>query len=81
MLNLFVDPSIPAEAPFEQVRAQAFDLLEPERFAQVSAYLRDVEFDKAVNGPTTRPCRRTSSGICATCSSPCSSPAGSRTLH
>lgn len=49
VLNLFVDPSIPAEVPFEQVRAQAFDLLEPERFEQVSAYLRDVEFDKAAS--------------------------------
>jgi TnpA family transposase len=49
VLNLFVDPAIPAEAPFEQVRTQAFDLLEPERFAQLSAYLRDVEFDKAAS--------------------------------
>jgi len=49
VLNLFVDPSIPAEAPFDQVRAQAFALLEPERFAQVSAYLRDIEFDKAAS--------------------------------
>jgi len=47
VLNLFVDPAIPAEAPFAQVRAQAFALLEPERFAQVSAYLCDVELDKA----------------------------------
>jgi hypothetical protein len=31
---------------FEQVRAKAFSLLKPERFALVSAYLHDVEFDK-----------------------------------
>jgi hypothetical protein len=49
VLNLFVDPTIPAEAPFAQVRAQAFALLEPERFAQVSAYLCDVELDKAAS--------------------------------
>jgi TnpA family transposase len=47
VLNLFIDPSIPDQAPFEQVRAKAFSLLEPERFALVSAYMRDVEFDKA----------------------------------
>ena len=47
VLNLFIDPSIPAEAPFEQVRATAFALLKPERFELVSAYMRDVEFDKS----------------------------------
>jgi TnpA family transposase len=47
VLNLFIDPSIPADAPFEQVKAKAFSLLKPERFALVSAYMRDVEFDKA----------------------------------
>ena len=47
VLNLFIDPSIPAEALFEQVKAKAFALLKPERFELVSAYLRDVEFDKA----------------------------------
>ncbi len=47
VLNLFIDPSIPAEAPFEQVKAKAFTLLEPERFALISAYMRDLEFDKA----------------------------------
>ncbi len=47
VLNLFVDSSISPETPFEQVRAKAFALLEPDRFALVSAYMRDVEFDKA----------------------------------
>lgn len=46
VLNLFVDPSIPSATPFEKVKTQAFSLLEPERFPQVSDYMRNVEFDK-----------------------------------
>jgi hypothetical protein len=44
VLNLFVDPAIPPDAPFEKVQAQAFALLAPERFALVSDYMRNVEF-------------------------------------
>jgi hypothetical protein len=46
VLNLFIDPSIPAELPFEKVKAKAFALLGPERFELVSAYMRNIEFDK-----------------------------------
>lgn len=46
VLNLFVDVSIPAEVPFASVKEQAFSLLQPEHFPLVSAYLRNVAFDK-----------------------------------
>jgi hypothetical protein len=46
VLNLFVDPAIPAKASFAQVKAQAFALLEPAQFPVVSNYMRNVEFDK-----------------------------------
>ena len=46
VLNLFVDPSIPANTPFRKVKATAFSLLEPERFPVVSDFMRNVEFDK-----------------------------------
>src|ERR1035437_7582953 len=46
VLNLFLDPAIADEAPFLKVRRQAFTLLDAERFAQVSEYMRKIEFDK-----------------------------------
>lgn len=46
VLGLFVDSSIPADAPFTTVKEKAFALLAPERFALVSDYLRNVAFDK-----------------------------------
>ena len=46
MLNLFVDPAIPAKASFAQVKAQAFALLESAQFPLVSNYMRNIEFDK-----------------------------------
>jgi hypothetical protein len=46
VLNLFVDPSIPDDAPFSVVREKAFSLLEPERFPLVANYMRSIEFDK-----------------------------------
>jgi len=47
VLNLFIDPSIPDKTPFSKVKQKAFSLLEPERFALVSDYMRNIEFDKA----------------------------------
>ncbi len=47
VLNLFFDQSIAGRTPFSQVRQKAFSLLAPERFAQVSDYMRNIEFDKA----------------------------------
>jgi len=47
VLDLFLDPSIADWTPFAKVRQQAFSLLDAERFAQVSGYMRKVEFDKA----------------------------------
>jgi hypothetical protein len=46
VLNLFVDSSIPEDAPFARVKEQAFALLAPERFSLVSDYMRNVAFDK-----------------------------------
>jgi TnpA family transposase len=46
VLNLFLDPSIADWTPFSKVRRQAFTLLDAERFAQVSEYMRKIEFDK-----------------------------------
>src|ERR1035437_3811192 len=46
VLNLFLDPSIADWTPFSKVRRQAFTLLDAERFAQVSEYMRQIEFDK-----------------------------------
>jgi len=45
-LNLFVDQSIADETPFVEVKQKAFCLLEPERFALVSDYMRNIEFDR-----------------------------------
>ncbi|KDP86637.1 transposase [Cupriavidus sp. SK-3] len=47
VLNLFVDDSIPGNASFASVKKKAFSLLEPERFALVSNYMRNVAFDRA----------------------------------
>lgn len=46
VLNLFTDQSIPGKTPFSLIRQKAFSLLEPERFALVSDYMRNIEFDK-----------------------------------
>jgi hypothetical protein len=46
VLNLFIDQSIPGKTPFATVKEKAFSLLEVERFAQVSDYMRNIEFDK-----------------------------------
>ena len=46
VLNLFIDQSIPGKTPFSKVKKKAFSLLEAERFAQVSDYMRNTEFDK-----------------------------------
>ncbi len=46
VLGLFVDDSIPGDAPFAVVKEKAFTLLNPERFVVVSDYMRNVDFDK-----------------------------------
>jgi TnpA family transposase len=46
VLNLFLDQSIADWTPFSKVRQQAFSLLDASRFAQVSEYMRKIEFDK-----------------------------------
>ena len=46
VLGLFVDESIPGDTPFMTVKEKAFQLLEPDRFAQVSNYMRNIAFDK-----------------------------------
>lgn len=46
VLSLFVDVSIPGDAPFSAVKEKAFALLEPERFSLVSDYMRNITFDK-----------------------------------
>ena len=46
VLNLFVDGSTPGNTPFALVQEKAFSMLAPERFPLVSAYLRNIEFDK-----------------------------------
>jgi TnpA family transposase len=46
VLNLFLDQSIADKTPFSEVKQKAFSMLEPERFALVSDYMRNIEFDK-----------------------------------
>lgn len=46
VLNLFVDASIPDDAPFSVVKEKAFSLLEPERFSLVANYMCSIAFDK-----------------------------------
>ena len=46
VLTLFVDESIPSEAPFATVREKAFALLKPETIPAVADYLRNIAFDK-----------------------------------
>jgi TnpA family transposase len=46
VLNLFVDASIPDDAPFSVVKKKAFSLLDPERFPLVANYMRSISFDK-----------------------------------
>jgi hypothetical protein len=46
VLSLFLDPSIADWTPFSMVRQKAFSLLNPERFVQVSEYMRNIEFDR-----------------------------------
>ncbi|MDE2203066.1 MAG: DUF4158 domain-containing protein, partial [Burkholderiaceae bacterium] len=47
VLHLFVDDSIPGNASFSSVKKKAFSLLQRERFALVSNYMRNVAFDRA----------------------------------
>lgn len=46
VLKLFIDQSIPGKTPFSTVKKKSFSLLEAERFAKVSDYMRNIEFDK-----------------------------------
>jgi TnpA family transposase len=46
VLDLFIDSSIPGDTSFSAVKEKAFALLEPERFPLVSAYMRNIAFDK-----------------------------------
>ena len=46
VLNLFVDATIPDDAPFSVVKEKAFSLLDPERFTLVANYLSSIAFDK-----------------------------------
>jgi hypothetical protein len=46
VLSLFVDDSIPNDAPFSVVKEKAFSLLDRERFSLVANYLRSFAFDK-----------------------------------
>jgi len=46
VLSLFVDTSIPGDAPFLAVQEKAFALLDPARFPAVSDYMRNIAFDK-----------------------------------
>jgi TnpA family transposase len=46
VLNLFLDQSIADRTPFSKIKQKAFSLLDPERFALVADYMRDIEFDK-----------------------------------
>jgi TnpA family transposase len=46
VLSLFVDASVPSDAPFTVVQQQAFALLDPARFPLVTDYLRNSAFDK-----------------------------------
>jgi TnpA family transposase len=45
VLSLFIDTSIPGDAPFAMVKEKAFSLLEPDRFTLVSDYMRHIAFD------------------------------------
>jgi TnpA family transposase len=47
VLHLFIDKSIASDSPFSTVQERAFKLLEPQRFATVADYLRNIAFDKA----------------------------------
>jgi TnpA family transposase len=49
VLNLFIDTSIPDDAPFAVVKEQAFSFLEPERFPLVMNYMRSIAFDKTAS--------------------------------
>lgn len=46
VLSLFVDASIPADAPFSEVKEKAFSLLDPQQIPLVSDYMRNIAFDK-----------------------------------
>ena len=46
VLGLFVDDSIPSDVPFTAIKEKAFALLEPDRFVQVTDYMRNVAVDK-----------------------------------
>jgi hypothetical protein len=46
VLNLFVDASIPDDAPFCVVKEKASALLDPERFSLAANYMRNLAFDK-----------------------------------
>lgn len=43
VLSLFIDESIPAQVPFAEVKEKAFSLLEQDRFAAVSDYMRNLQ--------------------------------------
>jgi hypothetical protein len=76
VLNLFLDPSIAGWTPFSKVRQQAFSLLDTTRFAQVSEYMRKIEFDKTdSSGRSTARCTQSSSSTCGICSRIWTSPA------
>jgi TnpA family transposase len=49
VLNLFIDKSIPDDAPFAVVKEQAFSFLDPERFPLVMNYMRSIAFDKTAS--------------------------------
>src|SRR5450755_2523205 len=49
VLNLFIDTSIPDDAPFAVVKEQAFSFLDPERFPLVMNYMRSIAFDKTAS--------------------------------
>ena len=49
VLNLFIDASIPDDAPFAVVKEQAFSFLDPERFPLVMNYMRIIAFDKTAS--------------------------------
>lgn len=46
VLTLFIDKSIGEDVPFAQVKEKAFSLLQPEQFAVVADYMRNIAFDK-----------------------------------
>ena len=49
VLNLFIDASIPDDAPFAVVKEQAFSLPGAERFPLVMNYMRSIAFDKTAS--------------------------------